>query len=138
MQGGAGKAHRWTNAVNAATADITAEGKHHPQDIINAVAEEWGKIWESHDVEASRVGAAAVAELRTRTLMSGKAQELALSITPEAVLEASRSMKKSTAIGVDGLAFTEIVKACGQARASLCDFFRQIILNLAWPTQTVN
>ena len=38
---------------------------------------------------------------------------------------------------MDGLAFTEIVETCFEARRSLAHVLREITLGLAWPTQTL-
>ena len=92
---------------------------------------------QAQDLEAAKRSDAAVVDLRSRTLAEGRTQEWAMKITPDSVLKAAKSMKKSTAIGVDGLAFTEMVETCFEARRSLAHVLREITLGLAWPTQTL-
>ena len=105
LEKGAGAAHRWTNAPNLKTAEVKAPGKNTPQEVIEAVRDDWAKEWRAEDQNRIERADEAIRSLRRRAKEDVLLEEYATMVTAESIKLSASSFKGATSIGSDGLSF---------------------------------
>jgi plasmid stability protein len=137
IRGGAGAAHRWSNAVNTKSAEITSPHGNLPMTVAAHHTEHWAGIWGAHSQEVIDDTTRIIAELRTRALQHRRHAELVSSITAQSVKAVARSFRAGTAIGSDCQSFLDIAGASEEAREDLAGILRASVTSLAWPKQAL-
>ncbi len=136
LANGGGAAHRWANAPNAPTFDVTAPGAFQPAQVVAHHTAQWSSTWMSDDVQACARAVQAAKEVRRRAL-AARGQARPRTFSAEDILAAAKRFRRGTAIGTDGQEFTGIVGASEESRAELGDIASEAVRHLAWPVQVL-
>ncbi len=137
IKGGARRAHRWSNAPNAAPVDVVAPNCFEPSQVVQYHTDKWAEKWLGNDAVKVQQATKVVKELRERAVASRTHGRAAAKIDAGYVLQVANAFAKSTAIGVDAQAFYEVAESTEEARGELACIMRTAIHKVAWPVQSL-
>ena len=137
LEGGASQAHRWAKAPLSPPVVLQAPGTRDHGEALKHHALLWQRIWEADDEYAIANACRITRELRERNTEPAELERCLSMVAPERLREAAKQFRPKTGIGVDGLAFTEVMRATNEALAGLGELMAECVERKALPVQSL-
>ena len=136
LKGGAGPAHRWCGKEDAFP-DLPLVIRDNQGFTADPHAKEWKREWRDEDTIGFNKDISSLRDLRDTHVAEAHEWARNLDLSAASVRKACLSFPSKTAIGLDQHAFKDIALLPDKALGSLGEIFRQCLVKLAIPTQSL-